>query len=63
MLGDCLERMKEIEDGSEPDPRDEVVSWAQACLTALNCGDIAKDSKFHHKLREVMIEYRRKIND
>ena len=42
-------------------PKDEVVSWAQSCLIALNCGDVKKDSKLHHKLREVMIKYRHRL--
>lgn len=37
---------------------EEVASWAQAVLTALNTGDIASGSPLHLKLREVMIEYR-----
>ena len=36
-----------------------VAGWAQAVLTALNTGDVQKDSSLHLKLREVMIEYRR----
>jgi len=39
---------------------DEVVQIAQAILTALNVGDVQKDSKLHLKLREVMIAYRKK---
>jgi len=36
----------------------EVVSCAQAVLTALNVGDVEKDSPLHLKLREVMIAHR-----
>ena len=36
----------------------EVVSWAQAVLTALNVGDGKSGSKLHLKLRETMIAYR-----
>lgn len=37
---------------------DEVRHWAQCVLTGLNVGDVQKDSKLHHKLREVMIASR-----
>lgn len=40
---------------------EEVAHWAQAVLTSLNCGDVAKESKLHLKLREVMIDYRDKL--
>lgn len=36
----------------------EVVGWAQAVLTALNVGDVHKESPLHLKLREIMIAYR-----
>lgn len=39
----------------------EVMHWAQAVLTALNVGDVQKDSGLHLKLREVMIAYREAI--
>lgn len=35
-----------------------VTHWAQAVLTALNVGDVCKESPLHLKLREVMIAYR-----
>lgn len=38
----------------------EIVSCAQAVLTALNVGDVQKGSKLHLKLREVMILHRDK---
>lgn len=34
---------------------EEVLNWA---LTALNVGDVQKDSALHLKLREVLIAYR-----
>ena len=37
---------------------DEVASWGQAVLTALNVGDVKSGSLLHLKLREVMIAYR-----
>lgn len=40
----------------------EVIGWAQAVLTALNGGSIAKDSLLHLKLREVVIAYRETIS-
>ena len=39
---------------------EEVTHWAQAVLTALNVGDVQKDSLLHEKLRKVMIGYRKK---
>ena len=36
----------------------EVYHWAQALLTALNTGDVQKESLIHKKLRQVLIEYR-----
>lgn len=36
----------------------EVIRWTQAVLTALNAGDVQKESLLHKKLREVMIAYR-----
>lgn len=36
----------------------DVLSWAQATLTALNVGDVHSGSLLHLKLREVMIAYR-----
>lgn len=36
----------------------EVYGWAQAVLTALNVGDVQKESLLHKKLREVLIQYR-----
>jgi hypothetical protein len=44
-------------------PLQEVAQWAQATLTALNVGDVAKESPLHLKLREVMIAYRAKTTD
>lgn len=41
---------------------EEVASWAQATLTALNTGDVKSGSLLHIKLREVMIEYRGKLS-
>lgn len=41
-----------------PPNANEVVSWAQAVLTALNVGDVKRGSPLHSKLREVMIAYR-----
>lgn len=38
--------------------RGDVIHWAQAVLTALNVGDVKKDSLLHEKLREIMIAYR-----
>lgn len=35
-----------------------VAQWAQATLTALNGGDVQRESPLHQKLREVMIQYR-----
>lgn len=35
-----------------------VAQWAQATLTALNGGDVQRESLLHQKLREVMIQYR-----
>jgi len=35
-----------------------VIEWAQAVLTALNVGDVQRESLIHKKLREVMIAYR-----
>lgn len=37
-----------------------VMHWAQSVLTALNVGNVAKDSPLHKKLREVLIGYRDK---
>ena len=37
---------------------EEVYHWAQAVLTALNVGDVKKESPLHKKLREVLINYR-----
>lgn len=37
---------------------EEVMHWAQAVLTALNVGDVSRESAIHKKLREVMIAYR-----
>lgn len=42
---------------------EDVMHWAQAVLTALNVGDIRRDSLLHHKLRQVMIEYRRSLTE
>lgn len=39
----------------------EVVHWTQAVLTALNVGDVCKESLLHKKLREVMIQYRKDV--
>lgn len=39
---------------------EDVASWAQAMLTALNVGDVKSESPLHLKLREVMINYRSK---
>ena len=36
----------------------EVYHWAQALLTALNTGDVQKESLIHKKLRQALIEYR-----
>lgn len=41
-------------------PLETVMHWAQATLTALNVGDVKKDSLLHLKLREVMIAFREK---
>lgn len=41
--------------------KDEIVAWAQATLTALNVGDVARESPLHKKLRQVMREYREAI--
>lgn len=41
----------------------EVVGWAQAVLTAWNTGDLPKECPLHKKLREVMIDYRKKVGD
>jgi len=38
--------------------REDVLSWAQATLTALNVGDVKSESLLHLKLREVLIAYR-----
>jgi len=38
----------------------EIISCAQATLTALNVGDVQKGSPMHMKLREVMIAHRDK---
>ena len=38
-----------------------VARWAQATLTALNTGDVKKNSHLHLKLREVMIAYREEV--
>jgi len=43
---------------SASDAAQEVVYWAKAVLTALNTGNIEKDSLLHHKLREVVIKHR-----
>lgn len=40
-----------------------VAQWAQAVLTALNVGDVAKESLLHKKLREVMIASRSNVKD
>lgn len=40
----------------------EVASWAQAVLTALNVGDVKRESPLHLKLREVMIAFRSRPN-
>jgi len=45
-------------EAAQPETVTEVLHWAQAVLTALNVGDVQKDSKLHLKLREVMIAYR-----
>jgi len=37
---------------------EEVVGWAQAIVTALVTGDVMTGSRLHHKLRDVVIEYR-----
>jgi hypothetical protein len=36
----------------------EVAGWVQAVLTALNVGNVMRESPLHKKLREVMIAYR-----
>lgn len=40
------------------DALEDVRNWSQTLLTALNTGDIAKSSRLHLKLREVMIASR-----
>lgn len=37
---------------------EDVAGWAQAVLTALNTGDVRKDSLLHHQLRTVLTKYR-----
>jgi SNF family Na+-dependent transporter len=37
---------------------EEVINTAQACLTALNTGNLEKDSLLHLELRKVLIAYR-----
>ena len=41
----------------------EVTQCAQAVLTGLNVGHLHSESLMHKKLREVMIEYRKKLSD
>lgn len=36
----------------------DVVDWASATLTALNTGDVHKESLLHLKLRQVIVKYR-----
>ena len=37
---------------------EKVKVWAQAVLTAMNVGNVERESALHLKLREVMIAYR-----
>lgn len=41
----------------------EIISWAQATLTALNTGDVKSGSPLHLKLREVMVENRDEVRE
>lgn len=54
----CLYVLEKIQSESRSSAELEVLSWAQALLTALNVGDVQSGSLIHLKLREVMIAYR-----
>lgn len=57
--GDVPALIREVERlESEVTKLEAVYGWAQATLTALNVGDVVKESPLHLKLREVMIAYR-----
>ena len=36
----------------------DTISWLQAVLNALNCGNVDRDSPLHLQVRRVMIGYR-----